>query len=227
MKSGSYRYESALGPDDFLLVPERFEFDQAQSRNSNTVYTVLEISPSTLNQLFPHEMVLLNLRHFEIGKDKVLKSLFALMDMEITDGCPSGVLYAQSLSIALVEHLKQAYALSGPIKKIGNRLSEHHLQAVKSYVQENLANDISLANLADQACMSPYHFSRLFRSTMGTAPYRYVVEQRLLEARRLLKTNKTITEIATATGFSSHAHLTNSFRRRFEISPTQLRGLKK
>ncbi|RJF92112.1 helix-turn-helix domain-containing protein [Noviherbaspirillum saxi] len=223
MTSGCYSYEAATGPGEFIVIQENFEFDRGFCQTTDTAGIALEIRPAVLNQLFPDEIKTINLSGFRINHDKALENLFALMEMEIQNGCPSGGLYTESLSIALVTYLTQAYANGKPLKRIGNKLAGQNLQTVKSYVRENLANELSLVELANLVHTSPYHFARLFKATMGMTPHSYVLEQRIVEAQRLLKSGRTIAEIATVTGFASPTHLADVFRRRFGVSPTNLR----
>ena len=223
MTSGCYKYESTTSPGEFIVIPEKFEFDRGFCQATNTAGVALEIRPADLNQMFPDEIKTFNLSRFHIIKDKALENLFSLMEMEILNGCPSGKLYSESLSIALVMYLTQTYAYDKPLKRVGNKMAGQSLQTVKSYVRENLGNELSLVELANLVHTSPYHFARLFKASMGMTPHSYVLEQRILEAQRLLKSGRPIAEIATVTGFSSPTHLADVFRRQFGVSPTTFR----
>ncbi|RJF95072.1 helix-turn-helix domain-containing protein [Noviherbaspirillum saxi] len=223
MTSGCYTYDAVTGPGDTLFVQENFEIDRSSFQTTDFAGIALAIRPAELNLLFPEEIKTLSLSGFQITKDKALDNLLSLMEMEIRNGCPSGRLYAESLSIALVTYLTQTYANGKPLKSIGNKLAGQNLQKVKSYVRENLANELSLHKLASLVNLSPYHFARLFKATIGMAPHSYVTEQRIQEAQRLLKSDRTIAEIAAVTGFASQAHMSDVFRRRFGVPPIKLR----
>ncbi len=61
------------------------------------------------------------------------------------------------------------------------------LRRVLALIEARLDNDISLAELAREAALSPFHFARGFKTATGTSPYRYLIERRLQRARLLLE----------------------------------------
>ena len=93
-------------------------------------------------------------------------------------------------------------------------------------VENFLGNDLSVEWMASEVCISPYHFSRLFRSTFGMTPYRYVLQMRIARAAYLLCTEprRSISEIALETGFSTHAHLSDTFKRFIGVTPKSWRN---
>ena len=100
---------------------------------------------------------------------------------------------------------------------------------VESYVQDNLADRLSLPALAAVAGMTVHRFLPAFRAEFGVTPIQYVIRQRLDLARTLLAhTEQDITSIALTAGFYSHSHLTATFTQRFGMPPSayrrQLRG---
>lgn len=98
------------------------------------------------------------------------------------------------------------------------------LQKVLTYIEEHLAENLKLDTLADVADMSKYHFSRLFKESVGVPPYRYVVQQRVEAARDLLlSTDLSVVQIALKTGFSSQSHLSTAFREHIGTTPISLR----
>lgn len=107
--------------------------------------------------------------------------------------------------------------LSGGFPKV-------RLQKVLTYIEEHLTEDLKLDVLAKVAGMSKYHFSRLFKETVGVPPYRYVVQQRVEAARDLLlRTDLSVAQIALKTGFSSQSHLSTAFREHIGATPISFR----
>jgi AraC family transcriptional regulator len=99
------------------------------------------------------------------------------------------------------------------------------LQGVLGYIHENLAGDLSAANLADRAELSLAHFSRIFRDAMGVPPHRYVLSARLDLARKLLtQSTLPISRVAEECGFSSQSHLTARFRSTHSATPAPYRA---
>lgn len=93
----------------------------------------------------------------------------------------------------------------------------------RNYMDAHYAEDISLDALARLANLSPFHFVRVFRRTVGAPPHTYLLNARLRAARGLLATDMRLADIAQETGFTDQAHLTNAFKRFTGITPGRYR----
>ena len=103
-------------------------------------------------------------------------------------------------------------------------LDAKRLRRVLDFIEARLTDDISLDDLAREACLSPYHFSRLFHEATGRPPHRYLSERRVQEAQRMLRSKgSSITEIALDTGFGSQANFARTFRKIAGVTPSQYR----
>ena len=81
-------------------------------------------------------------------------------------------------------------------------------------------------DLADEAGYSAYHFSRMFRATLGLSPGRYLSAMRVAEAKRLLLTcTEPVIDVAAAVGFSSLSSFTRRFAASVGLPPGDLRHL--
>jgi AraC-like DNA-binding protein len=86
---------------------------------------------------------------------------------------------------------------------------------------------LSLAELADAAGFSPYHFLRVFRRVTGTTPHQYLVGARLrLAARLLLDTQRPVTAIAYEVGFQDLSNFVRTFHRTIGVSPRAYRNVR-
>ncbi|MCZ6772000.1 MAG: AraC family transcriptional regulator [Proteobacteria bacterium] len=93
------------------------------------------------------------------------------------------------------------------------------------YIQCNMEKKITLGDLAAEACLSPYHFARAFKTLMGVPPHRYVVEKKLEYGRKLLSDGSLpICEIAQRLGFSSQSHFSRLFKNHFGATPGEYRA---
>ncbi|MGW4587779.1 helix-turn-helix domain-containing protein [Amycolatopsis thermoflava] len=88
------------------------------------------------------------------------------------------------------------------------------------HLHENLAEPVTVADLAEQVAMSPSAFTALVRQSTGKSPYQFLKEMRLTRARDLLvRGNGTVASVSRAVGYPHASHFINEFRRRFRLSP--------
>ena len=103
------------------------------------------------------------------------------------------------------------------------------INRVLHYVEQHIADDLSLSVLARESCFSPFHFHRVFQSIVGETPLSFVKRVRIERAASLLlvSPSRSITQIGLACGFPSPAAFSRSFRERFGTSPRAFRTNRK
>ncbi|OLP61515.1 AraC family transcriptional regulator [Xaviernesmea oryzae] len=95
-------------------------------------------------------------------------------------------------------------------------------------MEANLAEPLSLIDIADSAGLSRRQIERLFRQEMGRSPARYYLEIRLDRARHLLvQSAMPVVEVAVACGFVSASHFSKCYRELYNRSPQQERADRK
>jgi AraC family transcriptional regulator len=103
-------------------------------------------------------------------------------------------------------------------------LSPAALQRVQVFIQSNLGEAIHLHDLAARAALSPYHFARAFKTSVGMTPRVFVEHRRVEQAKHLLtESRQAIAGIAVDTGFGTQSRLTTIFRRRTGFTPAAYR----
>jgi transcriptional regulator GlxA family with amidase domain len=98
------------------------------------------------------------------------------------------------------------------------------LQEILIWAMENLDKDLSVENLALHAAMSRRNFTRVFTAELGKSPAHYIEQLRIEAARRFLEdSQKSVDEIASASGFSSAELMRRAFLRSIGITPSEYR----
>jgi transcriptional regulator GlxA family with amidase domain len=98
------------------------------------------------------------------------------------------------------------------------------LEGTRRWAAERLAEPLDVAAMARHAGVSPRTFARRFREETGTTPLRWLLAQRVLEARRLLEeSDLPIEDVAWRAGFGTAASLREHFRRATATTPTGYR----
>jgi AraC family transcriptional regulator len=143
---------------------------------------------------------------------------------------PLEPLWAEVSSLQLVaDVLESAFAKQGVNKKPkrGVTVSEHaeRAEAAKSYLADRLSERITLDDVASAVNVSPFHFARIFQEQTGVPVHRYLMRLRLRAAMdRLSDPSCDLTELALELGFSSHSHFSDSFKREFGKTPSDVRS---
>ena len=100
------------------------------------------------------------------------------------------------------------------------------LLRAKHVIDHGQAVPLDLAALAQVASLSPSHFLRLFHRVFGASPHRYLVQQRMLRARRMVvETSVPIGTIAQRMGFINRCAFARLFKQQFGTPATRLRRM--
>ena len=101
---------------------------------------------------------------------------------------------------------------------------EFRVRRTLEYIESHLDEDISLDALARQACLSKYHFHRLFRQAVGEPVHRYIRKRRMEHAaRELAETDRPIIEIALNCRYASQEAFSRAFERVYALTPGRYR----
>jgi AraC family transcriptional regulator len=134
-------------------------------------------------------------------------------------------LYAEALGIALTHELVRINS-GAARRELANRggLAAWQQKRVAAYIEENFADEIPLATLAELARLSPYHFSRSFKRSFGMPPHRFHASRRIERAKQLLANRELpVTTIALDVGFSETSTFTAAFHRLTGQTPSHYR----
>ena len=174
------------------LEPGCFAFRPAGVALRNTLpeparFVRIMQSPGTYERLIS-EMVRGGAVQFEPSsgaRDPLVSQIVLTIANEAQDGFLDYVL-ADTLATASAVQILRHYVHPSAIGLTpANGLSRERLQRVRDFIETHLEDRLTLTHLAEVACLSPYHFSRSFKQSVGIGPQRYIMRWRIERAKTL------------------------------------------
>ncbi len=225
----SKRFSGTAVHGDIDIIPAHTPMRwEMQDQNDTTLLLSL---PQTLLRTVADESELdaarVEIRNrFQI-RDTDLEALIWAMKREMELGYPSGRLYLDGLTLAVASRLVARH--SSVTKRMEERnegMDGRRLKQVLSFIEDQLAEDLSLEKIAAIAGISASHLQTLFRISMGAPVHQYIIQRRVERAKTLLmQDGLSMTEIALAVGFAHQSHMARHMRRVLGMPPRALRRL--
>jgi AraC family transcriptional regulator len=194
-------------------VPSRWEIGGADQG------LILRVAPGLLETVAERPV---EIRDRFLIRDTRIEHIGWAMQAEMERGFPAGRIYRESLATALAAHLVAAH--SGKEQSPAEpRWPMPNLKRVLAYIEDNLARDVSLREIAGVAGLSVSHTKTLFRRAMGLPVHQYVIRRRVdLAASLLRKGGIPVSRAALQAGFSHQSHLARHMRRLLGVTPAAL-----
>jgi len=99
-------------------------------------------------------------------------------------------------------------------RKCHNSDLYERLSRARSFIDESYQLPLDLNEISKQACLSRYHFLRLFRDTFETTPHQYLIQKRIEKAKELLRLRSlSVTDVCFEVGFESLGSFSSLFRK--------------
>ena len=217
-----------LGTGNVVILPAGAPTTWHLEREGEVRHLHLYLSPTLLQQIATSADIDPDTVEFvdTLGMfDPRIETIALSLLSELRSEGLGGRLYVESLANILGIHLlRQHSSVKQPSLPRSVGLDRATLRRVSTYIEEHLAEDLSLSALAAVAYLSPYHFARLFKASTGFAPHQYVIGRRIERAKLLLSTtNWSLTAIAHAVGFAHESHLALHFKRLTGLLPSSYR----
>jgi AraC family transcriptional regulator len=229
-RAGRYERQGTRLHGQFCVVPAGSSTRWTLTAPATSL--LLRLNPSLMRDTAEHMRLDPELAPAIHIRDPQIERIGWMMQTEEHDGHPGGRIFADSLASALAARLLalQTLAARQPPATPVRALPAWQLRAVRDYIEANLDQDLTLAELAAVAGFSVSHFKELFRHAVGMPVHRFVLARRVERARQLLQQGQlTNTEIALEAGFAHPSHMARSIRQSLNLTPAQLRehGLRK
>ncbi|NYE63404.1 AraC family transcriptional regulator [Duganella sp. 1224] len=159
-------------------------------------------------------------------QDDLIRQLGLAILGELREESAAGRMLVESAGMMLAARLAQAHGDGWALQQAPSthRLDDARLRRVLDYIAAHIDRPVAVAELASVACISTYHFCRMFRAATGVSPQRYVSRLHLQRAKQMLAAGELcLAQIAMATHFSSQSSFTRAFRRETGMSPGDYR----
>jgi len=221
---------SHLKKDSLFLTaagaPYEFRWRTLTSEPFQVVLVLLSVPlfNEALEDVFGTNAAHARLRDVSGFEDPQLIPLLRILREEATRPVASRP-FVRGIAQAIAVHLARNYvALTEALRGETSSLPGFKLRRITDWMAEHMAEEFSLARLAEQAGMSEFHFNRLFKRATGVPPSQYQIKLRMDAARRLLReTKKSVITIAIEVGYSNPSHFARLFRKENGLSPTDYR----
>ena len=193
-------------------------------------FVAIHIAPTVVNEvaaeIFDVDPACVRLVESLSVPDETLERFGRLLLAEAEAGSAGTRLFADTVTRALALHLLRTYSTEAQRMPVSpGAMVGWRLRRATEYMQGNLAENLSLAQLAAVAGLSPSHFARAFRAAIGEPPHRYLIRLRMERARILLEhTRLPIIEVGLRCGFAQTAHFATMFRKTTGLTPRAYRA---
>jgi AraC-like DNA-binding protein len=97
--------------------------------------------------------------------------------------------------------------------------------AAKVFMDENYREQLNLHGISQRACLSRFHFHRLFSQVYKKTPHQYLTSKRIEKAKLLLAENKQVSEVCSEVGFESLGSFSVLFKKEIGFAPTFYRNM--
>jgi AraC family transcriptional regulator len=160
-------------------------------------------------------------------RDPLIERLILGIGDVLRDDDPTATMYVDYLARAVAARLVQQHSSASSSTHRGDcptTMAKGRLGKAIDFMEANLDQSIGLLAISDAAGLSPSHFARQFRASVGQAPHQHLMQRRVEQAkRRLGETNAGIAEIAITCGFANQEHLSRLFKRACGTTPAAYR----
>lgn len=154
--------------------------------------------------------------------DPKLVAMLKLVVGEVVHGDTPEPLWGEGMCIGIIARLATIFGAREAQARVGG-LDARRMRVVVERMADDVGARHTIVDLAQLAELSPAHFARAFKQETGVTPHTYLMRLRLERARASLATAASLRDVAAECGFADQAHLSRLFKRRFGLTPGELR----
>jgi AraC family transcriptional regulator len=188
----------------------------AKPANRLNAFTVVCFDPDAMEEELQREFNGFEARPQIYFREEDLGTTMRKLGRLMADqSAPVSRIYAETLGLAAaLEMYRMSTVAQAPDTDNGaGKLGNAQCRLVQGYIEDNLASDIGLDQLASVCGLTRFHFSRAFKASFGVPPYQYVNQRRIEKAKKILATTGLpVSNVAEACGFNSVSQFGRAFR---------------
>lgn len=201
----------------FFIQPMFLHFSVPQNSKKYT-RSVVNISKSYLNELC-------KISGFTEIAQTLFKKVCIVLDKSSSDYTDRE--FKKFLSSKKSDHSMAILNIFSKISetKTEQTFPENHISEIMSYINANLSEKITLDSICDKYHISKYYLCHFFKKTTNMSIMNYILNQRISMAKNLMiHSDKSISEIAVESGFSTFSYFSRTFKKIEDISPRDFRN---
>lgn len=187
----------------------------------NEIFIINRNQPHAISNEEPHDYIAITIKgkglsnalYQNIINTHISVSLFLQLYHELKEGNTETILAAWNHLYQYLTEIHQIHLFSSP--------NEDFINGAIEYIQTNYQRTILVDDIAKHACMSTYHFCRLFKRLTGLSPHSYLKQYRLSRSYRCLQQNTPVFDTAIETGFYDSSHFIKAFQAYMAVSPKE------
>jgi AraC family transcriptional regulator len=153
--------------------------------------------------------------------DLTISGLGSLLLPTLSHPDQANPLFLDHVLLAVGVHVAQTYGGMRPMSRPARGgLAPWQERRAREILRANIRRGVTLKEVARECGLSVGHFSHAFRRTLGVAPHKWLIDQRVvLSKEKLCDDGLSLSDVATECGFSDQSHLTRVFRQTVGVSP--------
>jgi AraC family transcriptional regulator len=153
--------------------------------------------------------------------DLTISSLGSLLLPALGHPDQANPLFVDHVLLAVGAHVAQTYGGMRPMSRlVRGGLAPWQERRAREVLLANIKRGVPLKEVARECGLSVGYFSHAFRRTLGVAPYKWLIEQRVeLSKEKLRDDGLSLSDVAAECGFSDQSHLSRIFRQAVGVSP--------
>jgi AraC family transcriptional regulator len=153
--------------------------------------------------------------------DLTISGLGSLLLPALSDPDQANPLFVDHVLLAVGVHIAQTYGGMRPMSRLARGgLAPWQERRAREFLLANIKRGVELKEVARACDLSVSYFSHAFRHTLGMAPYKWLIEQRIALSKEKMRDDRlSLSDVAAECGFSDQSHLTRVFRQTVGVSP--------